>query len=175
MILNTLGPTTTDCYHAISYVKSKIDEIRLYSSFDRMIENIDHLKGQYILMPLAFESSCRAYGWKDFNYEYYRRLNIVELFHAPIKEMVLVENKPYKMDKAIIQPATQFLMLDYLSRRGIASPIDFAPSKAKAKNQWEDKGYRFAIVSKDALDDEDRKKICESYSPEMIWCLYEVK
>lgn len=34
MIINTLGPTATDCFYAINRIKLKVDVIVLYDSFD---------------------------------------------------------------------------------------------------------------------------------------------
>ncbi|RLK63979.1 hypothetical protein D3H64_01635 [Atopobacter sp. AH10] len=175
MILNTLGPRTTDCVKAIRYVRSKFDAVKLYSSFDRIIANISNLRGQYILMPVAFESCFSDYGWKDFNFEYHRLLRIVEVFHSFTQTMVLVENKKYVKNKAVIHPATKFFMTEYLDRKRMDIPIDFAPSKVVAKMLWEKEAYRFTIVSQALLDDNLGIKVRETFSPEMIWCLYEVK
>lgn len=175
MIINTLGPTTTDCFNATKYVSAKFDAIILYNSFDSIIANINNLKGQYILLPVAFESSLKQYGWKDFNFEYHRMIEIVEVFHSFTKEMVLVENKKYKINKAIIQPATKFFMINYLNKEKIDIQIDFAPSKFQAKMKFQEDSYRFATVSKEALHESKDISICDSFLPEMIWCLYKVK
>lgn len=175
MIINTLGPTATDCFYAINRIKLKVDVIVLYDSFDSIVNCFDKLKGQYILLPVAFESSIKNYSWKDFNFEYHKRIEIVDSFHSFTKGMVLIENCNYKINRAIIQPATEILMLNYLKKKSMDLRIDFTHSKVMANKKFLEEGYRFSIVSQETIINNDDIIICETFFPEMIWCLYRVK
>ena len=175
MIINTLGPTTTDCYYAISRIDTNVDMVVLYDSFDSIVNCLDRLKDQYILFPVAFESSIENYSWKDFNFEYHQRVEIVDVFHSFTKVMVLIENCNYKINRAIIQPATKIFMSNFIKKKGMDLRIDFTHSKVTANKKFREEGYRFSIVSKETILYNDDINICETFSPEMIWCLYRVK
>ncbi|EGJ14635.1 hypothetical protein SPAR111_1030 [Streptococcus pneumoniae GA49194] len=44
-----------------------------------------------------------------------------------------------------------------------------------ANKKFLEEGYRFSIVSQETIINNDDIIICETFSPEMIWCLYRVK
>ncbi|HGQ6097532.1 TPA: hypothetical protein ACL0SZ_002020, partial [Streptococcus pneumoniae] len=84
-------------------------------------------------------------------------------------------NCNYKINRAIIQPATEILMLNYLKKKSMDLRIDFTHSKVMANKKFLEEGYRFSIVSQETIINNDDIIICETFSPEMIWCLYRVK
>ncbi|HGR8372412.1 TPA: hypothetical protein ACL6LH_002130, partial [Streptococcus pneumoniae] len=67
------------------------------------------------------------------------------------------------------------LMLNYLKKKSMDLRIDFTHSKVMANKKFLEEGYRFSIVSQETIINNDDIIICETFSPEMIWCLYRVK
>lgn len=175
MIINTLGPTGTDSHAAaLDTVTSSQDKIVLYKSFDEIIEQLGQLSNQYILIPVAFESSSKDYDWKDLNFEYWEKLEIISIFSKKTKPMILIENPEYEVDLAIIQPATRIYMKKYLD--SIAAQTEIIPEKSKirAYEKFSEENYRYTICSKETVS-ENSFLIQNTFEPSMIWCLYRVK
>lgn len=178
MKIHTLGPETTDSYAvAESLLETENDKVVPYTSFDQMIHEIPNLKGELLLFPVGFESAKRKYTWKDFHYDYYKVLDIVEVFPKATKPMVLVKNKFPTENRAIIHPATKIFLEKYLKKENKQAMISFADSKYKAWTAFLKKGVEYTVINLDVFEDEkqDDMFIEETYEPEMIWCLYRVK
>ena len=175
LIINTLGPEDTDSYTvALKTITSSLDKIILYSSFDDIIEHLSELVNQYILIPVAFESSFTKYDWKDFNFEFWEYLEIKSVISRKTKPMVLLENLEHEINKAIIHPATKIFMTNYLNSLNNKIDIIFEKSKVCAFERFKSEKYRYTICSKDAINN-DCYLIKDIFEPHMIWCLYRVK
>lgn len=177
MIIHTLGPSSTDSYAAAeSLIKSEEDDIVAYPSFDNLLHNIDSLKGEHVLFPVAFKSARRDYGWKEFNYDYWDKVELVEVFQKKTKPMVLVRNTKYSENSAMIHPATTIFMKKYLESTVEHTLINFADSKYKAWTAFCKKNLKYTIISEDVFEKEKypEHKVEERYEPVMVWCLYKI-
>ncbi|WP_208560711.1 hypothetical protein [Marinilactibacillus kalidii] len=177
MIIHTLGPNSTDSYAAAeSLLKSDEDDIVAYPSFDNLLHTIESLKGEHVLFPVAFKSARREYGWKEFNYDYWDKVELVEVFQKKTKPMVLVRNHRYTEDAAMIHPATTIFMKKYLASTSEQTLINFADSKYKAWTAFCKKNLKYTIISEDVFEKEKypEHEIQERYEPVMVWCLYKI-
>jgi len=178
MNIHTLGPEFTDSYAvAESLLQSADDEVVPYTSFDQLIHEIDHLQGEYLLFPVGFESAKRNYTWKDFHYDYFEVLDIVKVFPKATKPMILVKNKFPAENRAIIHPATRIFLEKFLKKKKKHVNITFSDSKYKAWTAFLKKDAEYTVINLDVFEEEknDNLFIEETYEPEMIWCLYQVK
>lgn len=178
MIIHTLGPEGTDSYAAAqTLVSAEEDDIVGYPSFDTILHQLDHFKGECVLLPVAFQSARKPYGWKEFNYDYWDRIELLSVFSKKTKPMVLVENKLRKEDSAMIHPATAIFLEKYLDRMNESIPITYTDSKIKAWTAFQKKGLKYTIISEDVFENErtDDYQLIERYEPEMVWCLYKIK
>ncbi|WP_348921673.1 hypothetical protein [Enterococcus rotai] len=175
MIINTLGPVGSDSYRVAKTLIDVHDEINIYSSFDEIIAKIDDMENQYILIPTAYRSALSEYDWKDFNFEYWERMDLANVFHRKTKIMMLVENAKFKKDCAIIHPATSIYMKKYIAKQYLNSKIEFASSKCKAYERFVKFDYRFTIASEDNISFKNSYKIIKKIQPEMVWCVYKVR
>lgn len=113
-IINTLGPKQTDSYHASQYLAKKEEvDIRLHASFDDIYNGLAKLKGQYMLVPVAFRSAQSDANWVDNNYKYVDQLSIVDTFFLPTMPMILVHNLHQDNQKVVLHPATSALLHDF--------------------------------------------------------------
>jgi hypothetical protein len=177
MIIHTLGPSSTDSYTvAKSFMQSEDDEIVQYPSFDNLLHIIDQLTGQYVLFPVAFKSARKDYGWKEFNYDYWDKVDLVNVFQRKTKPMVLVKNRQYKQNRAMIHPATTIFLKKYLIKENENTFIEFTDSKYKAWLAFCKKNLRYTIISEDVFEREKKEAytIEARYEPVMVWCLYKI-
>lgn len=179
MKVHTLGPKSTDSYF-IAKKKFKNAEIICHNSYDIIIEKLDELKGEYLLIPTAYKSSKKNYDWKDFNFEYRKKLELKEVFYEKTKTMILIENKDFVINKVLLHPATEIFFREYMKIEEIKLEIDYTDSKHIALDTFFNKNYRFVIASKDLYLNYNcrfkNKKILEikEYNPVMVWCLYKI-
>lgn len=176
MKIHTLGPDLTDSFSAATSVECSDREIICHDSFDDIIENLDCYIGEHIVIPTAYQSSKKNYGWKEFNFQYWDRLELVKLFSAPTKTMVLLKNSSFECEKSIIHPATKIYMEEFLRKHNENIPMVFAESKVAAWNLFKKDRMKYTIVSKDVAIKKTKKtlNIIEEYRPQMIWCLYKI-
>ncbi|SLC92954.1 Uncharacterised protein [Mycobacteroides abscessus subsp. abscessus] len=139
-----------------------------YPSFDSLLHSIDSLSEQYVLFPVAFKSARKDYGWKEFNYDYWDKVDLVDVFQLKTKPMVLVKNKYYAEDRAMIHPATTIFLKK--------TAIEFADSKYKAWIAFCKKNLKYTIISEDVFEREKKADytIEARYEPVMVWCLYKI-
>ena len=178
MIIHTLGPSSTDSYAAAeSLLKSEEDDIVEYPSFDSLLHNLDQLKGQHVLFPVAFKSARKEYGWKEFNYDYWDKVELVKVFKKNTKPMVLVKNTKYVENTTMIHPATTIFMKKYLEKIADRTLIHFTDSKYKAWTAFRKKKMKYTIISEDVYEKEKypEHRVEERYEPVMVWCLYKIK
>lgn len=168
MKIHTLGPTSTDSYAAATHIPGvAAPTIVLHDNFDEIIAQLPDLVGNHFLVPAAYQSQRADFGWRELCYEYSDRLQLVNLFHRPLKPMCLLENPLYTEDAAIIHPATANLL-----RHSQAGDYEvfYAGSKAAAYADFKAVGYRYTIASADMV--EDQTMIRKVFEPDMVWCLY---
>lgn len=177
MIIHTLGPSSTDSYAiAESFMQSEDDGIVEYPSFDSLLHNIDQMTGQHVLFPVAFKSARKDYGWKEFNYDYWDKVDLVEVFQRKTKPMVLIKNNYYAEDHAMIHPATTIFLKKYLTEKNEDTVIEFTDSKYKAWSAFCKKNLKYTIISEDVFEKEKTTEytIEARYEPVMVWCLYKI-
>lgn len=175
-VVNTLGPKETDSYAAALNIPGEEEnEIVLHDNFDDIIANLEQYQGEYLLIPAAYQSKQKDFGWRELSYEYWDRLVIEQVFHHALKPMVLISNFDFHQNKAIIHPATTNLLNHYLKEQQLTMPIHYAGSKASAYERFVANKYRFTIVSEDVMEENNPYQIIKRYLPEMVWCLYFIK
>lgn len=177
-IINTLGPKQTDSYQAAQYLAERQEvDIRLHASFDDIYSDLANLKGQYMLVPVAFRSAQSDANWVDNNYKYVDQLEIVDTFFLPTMPMILVHNQQQDNQKVVLHPATSAFLHDF-----DADLIhDYVSSKPAALKKFFHGDYAYAIVSEEwyqkTMDkgiDGSQFEVIQRYSPTMIWCLYKI-
>lgn len=173
--IHTLGPASTDSVAAAAHIPGGADHrLVLHDSFDEIITNLAQFRGDYFLVPAAYQSKQNNFGWRELSYQYWDQLTLESVYHHPLKTMCLIENSNFKQNKAIIHPATTNLLNSYLDKAKLAIPIHYAGSKASAYEKFVRAQYRFSIVSQDAIDPDAGYQILKTYHPDMVWCLYHI-
>lgn len=177
MRIHTLGPKETDSYNAAKSLRGQ-NEIVTYNSFEEIFFKFKELKGDYILIPAAYENISKDYGWKDFNFQYWECLKLDIVFEKYTKPMLLIENSKFEIDKVIVHPATEIFIKLYLDKENKNCKIEFENSKYLAWEKFLRSKYRYTIISKDVFDKTDTNfefKVLEEYEPIMVWCLYKIE
>lgn len=177
MRIHTLGPRETDSYSAAKSLKGE-NKIVIYNSFEEIFSRIKEFKGDYILIPTAYENISHNYGWKDFNFQYWECLKLHIVFKKYTKPMLLIENSQFKIDKVIVHPATEIFAKTYLDKENRNCQIEYANSKYLAWKRFLQNKYRYTIISKDVFEETDtdsKLKVLEEYKPIMVWCLYKIE
>lgn len=184
MTICTLGPKGTDSYNALLYWcrknNNKFYNVKLFNTFELLFENLQ--KNEYIIMPVGYSNrnNSRMANWVDYHFKYMDNLKLITQFSLNTKEMILIENKDYLINKAIIHSSTyQFLLNTNINYDG----IDFCDSKVKAFELFCDNKYKYVICSKDVALSSDfynktnknSYKIIKKFRPTMIWAVYKVK
>ncbi|WP_156447607.1 hypothetical protein [Streptobacillus felis] len=149
--------------------------VRMHKSIDDIIDIIQHLKGEYIFMPVAYTSEKKDYNWTNFNFIYHKKIKICNIFFDYTMEMVLVENKNYKKNKCVIHPATKIFSDKFFENKKINIEYEYTSSKFIAYNKFKVEMYRYTIISSNVLENNNNEIVLEKYNPEMIWVLYKVK
>lgn len=180
--IHTLGPTTSDSFVAYKYACDKYAEIAhaklfLHSSYSDIYNHLKEMSGDLILVPVAYKGKEASDNWTDNNFKYSEILSIVDSFVLPTKKMVLLENLDAQYDKAIIHPATTIYIKTHAEKLGRNIKIDFADSKPLAFSIFIKENYRYTIASYDVYlnNKYEKVKICETFSPQMIWCVYKIR
>lgn len=173
-IINTLGPQGTDSFVSAKYWAQSFypgAKIVLYDTFEKLFTNLH--KGEFIVMPTGYcnRENENLFCWVDFHFKYIKNLEIVDSFILKTKPMVILNNKNYKYDKAVIQSATYQLLRQKLKRE---IEIDFASSKVAAYEVFVAKKYRYTLCSKSTIDIEFKKdvEIISEFQPKMVWVVY---
>ncbi|TPR14314.1 hypothetical protein [Apilactobacillus timberlakei] len=184
MILNTLGPKSTDSYEAAKFVKNKIFpkiNIQLHDSFDDIYENLSELEGECILVPVAYRSSSSSSNWVDNNYKYWNKLDIINTFVLSTMPMLLVKNDDIKIKNMILHPSTIAYLKDFENEFDININAEFDRSKPIVLDKFINENFRYSIVSENLLNEYINNKIINfnvdiihKYQPKMIWCIYKV-
>lgn len=173
--VHTLGPSTTDSVAAAAHIPGDdSNQLVLHDSFDDIITNLSKFRDDYFLVPTAYQSKQKDFGWRELSYQYWDQLSLETVYHCPLKTMCLISNPNFKQDKAIIHPATANLLKKYLTKEKLELPIHYAGSKATAYAKFVHDDYRFSIVSEDLLTADNDYQILETYHPDMVWCLYHI-
>ncbi|KOY79730.1 hypothetical protein RZ72_06240 [Apilactobacillus kunkeei] len=177
-IINTLGPKQTDSYKAAKYLAERQEvEIRLHASFDDIYSELSKLKGEYMLVPVAFRSAESDANWVDNNYKYVDQLAIVDTFFLPTMPMILVHNLQQDNQKVVLHPATSAFLHDF----DVDLVHDYVSSKPEALKKFLQGDYAYAIVSEEwyqtAMNqgfDGSQFEVIKRFTPTMIWCLYKI-
>lgn len=177
-IINTLGPKQTDSYQAAQYLAERQEvDIRLHASFDDIYNGLAELKGQYLLVPVAFRSAQSDANWVDNNYKYVDQLSIVDTFFLPTMPMILVHNPKQDNQKVVLHPATSAFLHDFESDL----VPDYVSSKPEALKKFLHGDYAYAIVSEEWFESAMKQgfsgsqfEVIKRFTPTMIWCLYKI-
>lgn len=181
IIINTLGPQTTDSYRAAEYwiKKNKYENFEIvgYKSFESLFRSVK--ESQHIVMPLGYSNrnGQEFKGWVDFHFRFWDELEIYEVFELHTKEMVLLNNRQYKKNGIVIQSATYQLAKSTIDLED--RMFFYSPSKALALEEFLKHGYQYTICSKDnyvqkGLEKRSNYTIVKEYNPIMVWIVYRI-
>ncbi|KPN83324.1 hypothetical protein RZ76_13950 [Apilactobacillus kunkeei] len=176
--INTLGPKQTDSYKAAQYLAEREEvDIRLHTSFDDIYSDLSNLKGEYMLVPVAFRSAQSNDNWVDNNYKYVDQLAIVDTFFLPTMPMILVRNLNQDNQKVVLHPSTSAFLYNFNDK----VIHDYVSSKPEALKKFLHGDYSYAIVSKEWFEsainqgiDGSQFEVIKRFTPTMIWCLYKI-
>lgn len=179
--IKTLGPKTTDSYRAAimwcqKRFKSEIYTIELSDCMEDAFLNMN--SGEFIVMPMGYSNreDQEYFSWVDIHFRNLGLVNIADVFLMHTKEMIVVENLEYKINKGVIQSSTYQLLKGCISN---IDDIDYAPSKSRALSKMLEDDYRYVVCSKDEFENRvgtlNNKYIIKSIiEPTMVWIVYEV-
>lgn len=184
MTICTLGPKGTDSYNALLYWCQKNNKesynTKLFNSFEMLFENLN--KNDYIIMPVGYSNrnNEEMANWVDYHFKYMDKLKLINVFVLKTKEMILIENNNYSINKAIIHSSTYQLLLN---ANIVYDGVDFCESKVNAFNLFIKNKYKYVICSKDIvpLSDYSKKsnkapyKTIKEFCPTMIWVVYKME
>jgi len=171
-VINTLGPKQTDSYRAGRYWLSKnklAGKIKLHTSFEGLLQNLDKYRGQLLLVPTAFKSEKLALDWGELHYQNLDKLNLIDCFKYDLDELVLVENKEVTSKKAYTHRATISLLaqIDDIE-------IICVASKYEAYQRFIKDG-RYVLTNQKNLGKLVSEVIIKHFSVSMIWAVYRIK
>lgn len=180
MKINTLGPQGTDSYRAAKYLKNKLIiqniKIKLHDSFHEIFEKIGTISGEYILIPAAYRDTLTHENWTDLNFKYWNLLQIEYVFKLDTMPMILLENKNYLIDKAVIHPSTAI----FLKNIAGGTKTTYFNSKPIVLKKFIEDSYHFSIVSEKLwklTKISTSHNFCKikTFEPTMVWVLYKVE
>lgn len=173
-IINTLGPKETDSFVSANYWSQNFcpgSKIILYESFENLFSNLH--KDELIVMPTGYcnRNNCNLSSWVDFHFKYIEKLEVIDSYVLETKSMVVLKNKNYQIDKAVIQSATYQLLKQKLEKD---IEIDYVSSKAAAYDIFISNKYHYTLCSKTTYNMGTKKdiEIVSEFSPKMIWVVY---
>lgn len=149
--IKTLGPISTDSYHAAltwcekNFIKDTY-RIELLDCIEDIFMNMR--SGEFIVMPLGYSNrnNSEYLSWVDLHFRNYRLLNIVDIFFMNTMKMVVVENLNYKINRGVIQSSTYQILKGCISD---INDIDYTPSKSIALSRMLEYDYRYVVCTED--------------------------
>lgn len=179
IIINTLGPVTTDSYRATRYWIKKNGiadyKIKMHDSFEQIFTRMK--SQEYIVMPVGYvnRNSEKMSSWVDFHFRYINDIIPDDVFTLHTKPMALVENVSYKKRGVVIQSSTYQLAKNTL--KTTADEYIYTSSKSKALQLFLKSQYHFTICSKELITkyDSTNYRILQEFRPVMIWVVYRIK
>lgn len=181
MNIHTLGPHESDSFCTLKKILHENIEkkalIKLHKSYEEIILNLKKYKGDFFFLPVAFKFKNEPYGWGEFNFEHQNNVKLKEIYYESTMPMYLVENLDYKLNKAIIHPATEIYIRNYCKNSNSMIEIDYESSKVLAYEKMKSDNYRLCIISKQVYENDQENKSCKirkTFKPKMLWCMYEI-
>lgn len=107
-------------------------------------------------------------SWVDMNFNYFGKMNIIDIFYDYTEEMCLAKRKGLegKPRTAIIHPATQaFLDCDI-------EKIEYTNNKPTAVKKVAEGKYDLCIGSVNYVKMFDNIEIIKEFHPQMVWTIY---
>lgn len=177
MRIHTLGPKTTDSYLAADHlIDNKKAKIVLHSSFEDIYQNLDDLKNDYFLVPVAYQNHQHQTSFANYHYRYWQKLSIIETFSLETMPMVLLENLDNQNYQITLHAATTELMNSTFATSKSPKPL-FVQSKPLAFDAFKNGDCQYAIVSHN-FDEYELNHLnyrtLKTFTPQMIWCLYHI-
>ncbi|KRN04643.1 hypothetical protein [Holzapfeliella floricola] len=177
MRIHTLGPKTTDSYLAADHlIDNKKAKIVLHSSFEDIYQNLDDLKNDYFLVPVAYQNHQHQTSFANYHYRYWQKLSIIETFSLETMPMVLLKNLDNRNYQIALHAATTELMNSTFATSESPKPI-FVQSKPLAFDAFKNGDCQYAIVSHN-FDEYELNHLnyrtLKTFTPQMIWCLYHI-
>ncbi|MCO7125857.1 hypothetical protein NIE88_08740 [Sporolactobacillus shoreicorticis] len=177
MIIHTLGPEATDsCRAAQHYERTQPGDIRieLHDCFENIIEHFNDYQGDCFLIPTAFKSCHTHLDWADIHYTHLDQLKLVTCFCYALDPLVLIRRLRLAANAAYTHPSTAALMKDYLHSIQDDAVIHYTDSKYLAYQNYRRVRARYVITNQKNVQLSDNEKIERTYTPDMVWCLYQI-
>ncbi|MET1248869.1 hypothetical protein ABWW58_08795 [Sporolactobacillus sp. STCC-11] len=177
MIIHTLGPEATDSCRAARYYQSAHPgdiRIVLHDCFEGIIEHFDDYQGDYFMIPAAFKSCHEHLDWADIHYTHLDQLKLVTCFCYALDPLVLIRRLRPTMDVAYTHPSTAALLKNYLRSIQDQSVIHYTDSKYLAYQNYKTAQAHYVITNQKNVQLGDNEKIERTYTPDMVWCLYQI-
>lgn len=171
----TLGPAGTDSENAAKRILESQQipgHVVLCESFEAAKEHAIQ-NNSYFLIPTAYAvrgaDGTVKDTWGDFNFREADRLEIVDSFALPLKDMCVAKNKDCINPQSVaLHPATEVFAQKYTPdlRR------DYIHSKPLAVEQCSRGESDMCIGSADVIERFSNLEIIERFNPKMVWVLY---
>ncbi|WP_353948679.1 hypothetical protein ABNN70_02585 [Sporolactobacillus sp. Y61] len=177
MIIHTLGPEETDsssaAYH---YLKKRqtAGQIVLHDCFEDITHHLTDYRSDFLIMPAAYKSFRDHIDWADFHYSHLRGLRLVACFRHPLNPLVLVRRNGASNGIACTHPATTTLLRHYLGDTASDCEIRYADSKYLAYQMYRREKARYVITSLRIVRLDPDESIEQTWTPDMVWCVYEI-
>ncbi|MDF7637338.1 hypothetical protein PT274_03555 [Leuconostocaceae bacterium ESL0958] len=177
--IHTLGPNSTDSYHAACRLTAADPHyqgatIRCHDSFEAIYQNLAQWPGDYFLVPVAYQDASGT-SWTNNNYRYSKVLKIVHTFAQPLLPLLLVENTAVQNQRMVLHAATDALREKLAAERGQAITAQYYSSKPLVAAAFASGQFQYGIFSEASFQDGADYQIIDRYQPEMVWCLYQIQ
>lgn len=177
VIIHTLGPEETDsCDAAHYYLREKkgTGRIMLHACFEDVIDHLEDYQGDYFIIPAAFKSGRNHMDWADFHYAHLKQLTLVTCFCHRLNPLALVRRHTATNPVAYTHPATAVLLENYLENVHDSVEIKYADSKFLAYQRYTAEQAHYVLTNLHNVRLSDNENIERIYTPDMIWCVYQI-
>lgn len=175
MKLHTLGPNTTDSYHAYRYWKNRNDleiELVMHHSFKDIYANLASYQNDLFLVPTMYRDQNS--DWASYHYQYLDRLKIYDVFVLDTKPMILVKNNQISNQKIGLHQATEPFLKSFENQQKIKLKRVFTDSKSIALQKFLNQEIEYAIISESDEIKQTNFEVIKKYTPQIIWCVYQI-
>lgn len=177
MIIHTLGPEETDSNSAAQYYLRKmpgVNHIVLHGRFEEIINHLNDYPGDYLIIPAAFKSCHVHMDWADFHYAHLDQLKLIDCFRHQLNPLVLIRRLTATNNVAYTHPSTATLLNNYLRFIPGRAVIKYADSKYLAYQKYTTTQARFVLTNQQNVQLSSDEKIERTYTPDMVWCVYQI-
>ncbi|BDR59193.1 amino acid biosynthesis protein [Xylocopilactobacillus apicola] len=174
MNIHTLGPCDTDSYAAAADYNARyqnnLAQIICHESFEEILANLADFSKEYLIIPTAFKSNSLHASWGDIHYTLLDQMNLLTSFITKLDPLVVVKRLNAANKIGYTHAATAELLKNTIKDVSVIT----TPSKYLAYQAYQENQAAYVLTNTKNIKLTTHETVIKSFSPSMVWCLYQI-